>query len=65
MSGYVSISRAGINAIDAALDLAADVLNGETPATTEECHELAMELCKARGVVLEAKDHAEQSQGNG
>ena len=51
-----TISRDALDALDAVIDLAVDVLDGITLATTEECHEIAMELCKARGMVLEARD---------
>jgi hypothetical protein len=53
------VSVAALNALDAALELAVDVLEGVTSATTDECHELAMELCKVRGMVLEARDPGE------
>lgn len=51
-----TISVSALNALDAVIDLAVDVLDGTTPATTDECRDLAQELCKARGMVLEARD---------
>ena len=64
MSGVSSpqsrpISLAALDVLDAVIDLTVDVLDGTTPATTEECQELAAELCKARGMVLEARDPGE------
>lgn len=56
MSDVSVISLVALDALDAVIDLAVDVLDGTTPATTDECRELAMELCKARGMVLEARD---------
>lgn len=53
------ISVAALNALDAVIDLTVDVLDGTTSATTEECRELASELCKARGMVLEAREPGE------
>lgn len=53
---FREISVAALDALDAAIDLAVDVLDGTTAATTDECADLASELCKARGMMLEARE---------